>query len=101
MSDAIVRMSTKGFGTVITDPSGQLAGIITDGDLRRHMRPNLLEARVDDVMTKNPKTIRPDQLASEALELLNSLKITALMVVEAGKPVGVIHIHDLLRAGVA
>jgi arabinose-5-phosphate isomerase len=102
MSDAIVQMSTKGFGCIgITDPSGQLAGIITDGDLRRHMRPNLLEARVDDVMTKNPKTIRPDQLASEALELLNSLKITALMVVEAGKPVGIIHIHDLLRAGVA
>ena len=102
MSDALVAMSAKGFGCIgITDPSGQLAGIITDGDLRRHMRPDLLEARVDDVMTKNPKTIRPDQLASEALELLNSLKITALMVVEAGKPVGIIHIHDILRAGVA
>ena len=102
MSDALVEMSAKGFGCIgIVEPNGQLAGIITDGDLRRHMRPNLLEARVDDVMTKNPKTIRPDQLASEALELLNSLKITALMVVEAGKPVGIIHIHDLLRAGVA
>jgi arabinose-5-phosphate isomerase len=52
-------------------------------------------------MTRNPKTIRPDQLASEALEILNSMKITALMVVEAGKPVGIVHIHDLLRAGVA
>ena len=102
MSDALVEMSAKGFGCIgIVEPNGQLAGIITDGDLRRHMRPNLLEARVDDVMTRNPKTIRPDQLASEALELLNSLKITALMVVEAGKPVGIIHIHDLLRAGVA
>jgi arabinose-5-phosphate isomerase len=102
MSDALVEMSAKSFGCVgIIDPSGQLAGIITDGDLRRHMRPNLLEARVDDVMTRNPKTIRPDQLASEALELLNSMKITALMVVEAGKPVGIVHIHDLLRAGVA
>jgi arabinose-5-phosphate isomerase len=102
MSDAIVQMSTKGFGCIgIVDPKGQLSGIITDGDLRRHMRPNLLEARVDDVMTRNPKTIRPDQLASEALEVLNSMKITALLVVEAGKPVGIIHIHDLLRAGVA
>ena len=102
MSDALVAMSAKGFGCIgIIDTSGHLAGIITDGDLRRHMRPNLLEARVDDVMTRNPKTIRPDQLAGEALELLNSLKITALMVVEAGKPVGIVHIHDLLRAGVA
>jgi arabinose-5-phosphate isomerase len=102
MSNAIVEMTSKGFGCIgITDTSGQLVGIITDGDLRRHMGPNLLEARVDDVMTKNPRSIRPDQLASEALELLNATKITALMVVEAGKPVGIVHIHDLLRAGVA
>ncbi|HTS42717.1 MAG TPA: KpsF/GutQ family sugar-phosphate isomerase [Xanthobacteraceae bacterium] len=102
MSDAIVEMTSKGFGTIgIVEATGQLVGIITDGDLRRHMRPNLLEARVEDVMTRNPKTIRPDQLASEALELLNSMKITALMVVETGKPVGIVHIHDLLRAGVA
>ena len=102
MSDAIVEMTSKGFGCIgITDKSGHLVGIITDGDLRRHMRANLLEARVDDIMTANPKTIRPDQLASEALELLNATKITALMVVEAGKPVGIVHFHDLLRAGVA
>jgi arabinose-5-phosphate isomerase len=102
MSNAIVEMTSKGFGCIgITDTSGQLVGIITDGDLRRHMGPNLLEARVDDVMTKNPRSIRPDQLASEALELLNATKITALMVVEARKPVGIVHIHDLLRAGVA
>jgi arabinose-5-phosphate isomerase len=102
MSDAIVEMTAKGFGTIgIVDKGGVLAGIITDGDLRRHMRPDLLDARVDDVMTKNPKTVRPDQLASEALELLNAMKITALMVVEAGKPVGIVHFHDLLRAGVA
>jgi arabinose-5-phosphate isomerase len=102
MSDAIVEMTAKGFGCIgITEPSGQLIGIITDGDLRRHMRANLLDARVDEIMTKNPKTIRPDQLASETLELLNATKITALMVVEAGKPVGVVHFHDLLRAGVA
>jgi arabinose-5-phosphate isomerase len=102
MADAVVEMSTKGFGCVgITDAKGNLAGIITDGDLRRHMRPNLLEARVDDVMTHSPKTIRPDQLASEALELINSSKITTLIVASGGKPVGIVHFHDLLRAGVA
>jgi arabinose-5-phosphate isomerase len=102
MSDAIVEMTAKGFGCIgIIEASGQLIGIITDGDLRRHMRANLLDARVDEVMTRSPKTIRPDQLASETLELLNTTKITALMVVEAGKPVGIVHFHDLLRAGVA
>src|ERR1700687_910658 len=100
MSDALLEMSGKGFGCVgITDPRGLLVGIITDGDLRRHMRNDLLDARVDDVMTRAPKTVRPDQLISETLELLNSTKVTALFAVEAGKPVGVIHIHDLLRAG--
>ena len=65
------------------------------------MRPNLLEARVDEVMTGSPKTVRPDQLASEALELINSSKITTLLVANAGKPVGIVHFHDLLRAGIA
>jgi arabinose-5-phosphate isomerase len=102
MADAVVEMSSKGFGCVgITDANGNLAGIITDGDLRRHMRPNLLEARVDEVMTRSPKTVRPDQLASEALELINSSKITTLLVANAGKPVGIVHFHDLLRAGIA
>jgi arabinose-5-phosphate isomerase len=102
MAEAVVEMSTKGFGCVgITDGKGQLAGIITDGDLRRHMRADLLEARVEDVMTRAPKTVRPDQLASEALEIINSSKITALIVAEAGKPVGIVNFHDLLRAGVA
>jgi len=102
MSEALVEMSAKGFGCVgITDARGSLIGIVTDGDLRRHMRPDLLQVRVEEVMTRSPKTVTPDQLASEALEILNSSKITALMVAEAGKPVGIIHIHDLLRAGVA
>jgi arabinose-5-phosphate isomerase len=78
-----------------------LIGIITDGDLRRHMRPNLLDAKVDEVMTRNPKVVRGDQLASEILEILNSSKITALFVAEGRKPIGVLHLHDLLRAGVA
>jgi arabinose-5-phosphate isomerase len=102
MSDALVEMSSKGFGCVgITDPRGVIVGIVTDGDLRRHiMRPDLMIALVDDVMTKNPKTISRDLLASEALEILNSSKITALIATEAGKPVGIVHLHDILRAGV-
>jgi len=102
MSDALVEMSAKGFGCVgITDPAGHLVGIITDGDLRRHMRPDLLAAHVEDVMTKGPNTVRPDQLASEALEILNSLKRTVLFVVEGRRAIGIVHMHDLLRAGVA
>jgi arabinose-5-phosphate isomerase len=102
MAEAIVEMSTKGFGCVgVTDRDGRLVGIITDGDLRRHMRPDLLETHVDDVMTRDPKTVRPDQLASETLEILNSSKVTALIVVDAGRPVGIVHFHDLLRAGAA
>ena len=102
MSEAIVEMSAKGFGCVgVIDKAGKLTGIVTDGDLRRHMRTDLLEARVEDVMTASPKTVRPDQLASETLDILNSSKITALFAVENGKPVGIVHLHDLLRAGVA
>ena len=102
MSEAIVEMSAKGFGCVaVTEPTGALAGVITDGDLRRHMRADLLQAPVDAVMTASPKTVRPDQLASEALQVLNASKITALIVVEADRPVGIVHFHDLLRAGLA
>ena len=102
MADALVEMSVKGFGCVaIVDAQGVIAGIITDGDLRRQMRPDLMTALVDDVMTKNPKTIDRDSLAGEAVELLNSAKITALIVTEAGRPVGIVHLHGLLRAGVA
>jgi arabinose-5-phosphate isomerase len=101
MSEAVVEMSAKGHGCVgIIDGEGKLIGIITDGDLRRHMRPDLLEQKVDGVMTRNPKIIRPDQLASEALSILNTAKIGALIVVENGKPVGIIRFHDILRAGV-
>jgi arabinose-5-phosphate isomerase len=102
MGDAVLEMTAKGFGCVgVIDSEGNLAGIITDGDLRRHMGPHLVEARVEDVMTPDPKTISPGQLAAEALEILNSSKITALMVEEDGKPIGIVHFHDLLRAGVA
>jgi arabinose-5-phosphate isomerase len=102
MSEALVEMTSKGFGCVgIVDGRGLIVGIVTDGDLRRHMGPDLMAATVDEVMTKNPKTIGRDTLAGEALELLNSAKITALIVADAGKPVGIVHLHDLLRAGVA
>ncbi|WP_428558260.1 KpsF/GutQ family sugar-phosphate isomerase [Pseudolabrys sp.] len=102
MSDAVVEMTAKGLGCVgILDAHGMLVGIITDGDLRRHMEPGLLDRKVDEVMTRNPKTVRPDQLATEVLEMLNAAKITTLFVAEGRKPIGVLHMHDLLRAGVA
>jgi arabinose-5-phosphate isomerase len=102
MSEAIMEMTAKSFGCVaVTDSTGKLAGIITDGDLRRHMRADLLQLTVDAVMTTSPIVVRPHQLASEALQLLNSLKKQALIVVESDVPVGIVNFHDLLRAGVA
>ncbi|MBY0532919.1 MAG: KpsF/GutQ family sugar-phosphate isomerase [Xanthobacteraceae bacterium] len=102
MSTAIVEMSAKGFGCVgVLDGTGNLSGIITDGDLRRHMRADLLTSKVGEVMTKDPKSAKPDQLASEILERMNASNITALFVVENKKPVGLVHLHDLLRIGVA
>jgi arabinose-5-phosphate isomerase len=103
MADAIAVMTAKTFGCVgVVDGKGTLVGIITDGDLRRHLGvADVLDLKVEAVMTRKPKTVRPGQLASEALEIINSSKITALMVAEAGKPVGIVHFHDLLRAGVA
>jgi arabinose-5-phosphate isomerase len=102
MSDAVVEMSAKGLGCVcIVDASGEVVGIITDGDLRRHMRPDLLTISVDEIMTRHPRTAPPSMLASEMLEILYSSKITTLIVTEANQPVGIVHMHDLLRAGVA
>ncbi len=95
-------MTSNNFGCVgIVDERGEIVGIVTDGDLRRHMRPDLMAATVDEVMTRNPKTIGPDLLASEALEILNSSKITALIVTDARKPVGIVRLHDILTVGVA
>ena len=102
MSDALVVMTEKACGCLgIIDEQGKLVGILTDGDLRRHMSSDLLNLKIQDVMTKSPKTIEPDALTSEALEILNSKSITCIFVIdEAGKPIGLIHIHDLLRIGV-
>lgn len=102
MAEAIVVMTEKAFGCLgVLDDDGLLAGIITDGDLRRNMGDGLLARMTGDIMTAAPKTATPDLLAAEALEMINSSSITALFVVENGRPVGIIHIHDLLRAGVA
>jgi len=103
MSNAILVMTKSGFGCVgVIGESGDLVGIITDGDLRRHMGTDLLAARVDAVMTPGPKTIGPDALAAEALGIMNlsDHPFTALLVVEARKPIGIVTVHDLLRAGV-
>lgn len=102
MREAIMQISQKGFGCVgITNADGALAGIVTDGDLRRHIDADLLGMAVDEVMTPNPKTIEPDTLAATALTIVNEATITALIVVDNGKPVGIVHLHDLLRLGVA
>jgi len=102
MSEALIEMTTKGFGCVgVTDSEGNLAGILTDGDLRRHMSSDLTTKPVIDVMTTGAKTLHPDAMASEALHFMNENKITNVFVVADERPVGVLHIHDCLRAGVA
>jgi arabinose-5-phosphate isomerase len=102
MSAAVVEISTKGFGCVgVFDAEGRLAGIITDGDLRRHMKSDLMDMPVAEVMTRAPRTIAADALAAEALELI-SHNISALLVVDADRSVvGIVHFHDLLRLGAA
>ncbi len=103
MTDAIVEMTGKSLGCVgIVNSSGRLEGIITDGDIRRHIADaHLLRRTAGDVMNRNVKTIRAEALASEAVQIMNSKSITALFVVDDGRPVGILHIHDCLRAGVA
>jgi arabinose-5-phosphate isomerase len=102
MDEAIEEISRKGFGSVIVaHADGTLAGIVTDGDLRRNLRPDLRALPVSAIMTRKPRTIAPDDLVAEALEIQESQKITVLIVVENGKPVGLVHYLDLLRAGAA
>ncbi len=102
MADALLVMTAKSFGCVgIVDGDGCLMGVITDGDLRRNMSADLLVQKTAAVMTGGAKTIRPQALASEAVHLMNAGKITNLFVVEDKRPVGILHIHDCLRAGVA
>ncbi|MBK5945020.1 KpsF/GutQ family sugar-phosphate isomerase [Rhodobacter veldkampii DSM 11550] len=103
MSEAILTISQKGFGVVgVTDAAGRLAGIVTDGDLRRHME-GLLTHTAAEVMTRAPRTIDPEALAERAVAVMNDKKITCLFAVSPegdGRPAGILHIHDCLRAGV-
>jgi arabinose-5-phosphate isomerase len=102
MSDVILTMTGKRFGCVgLLDGAGRLAGIITDGDLRRHWTGLMPEQKPAEIMTRAPLTAPLGSLASAALETMNRRKITVLFILEDGKPAGILHIHDLLRAGVA
>ena len=104
MSDTLLTISQKGFGVVgVTDQNDYLVGIVTDGDLRRHM-DGLLDLTAAEVMTKSPRTVSPDALAQEAVAIMNDRKITCLFVTDptgSDRPLGILHIHDCLRAGVA
>ena len=100
MNEAVLMITAKRLGCVgIVDASGRLVGIITDGDLRRHVGEDFRQRRAGEFMTADPQAIRPQALASEAVNIMNARKITQLFVVERGTPVGIIHIHDCLKAG--
>ena len=102
VSEAILIMTAKAFGCVgVIDHQGHLAGIITDGDLRRNMASNLLKLQVETIMTPSPKTILPNALAAEAVWTMNQNSITSLFVAKNSKPLGILHMHDCLRAAVA
>ena len=102
MSQAILEMTAKRLGCVgVVDAGGHLQGVITDGDLRRHMGADLLDRPVDDIMTRSPRTIRPQATVAEAVGLMTMTerRITSLFVIEAERPIGLLHIHDCLRVG--
>ena len=100
MSLALLQMSERRFGCVgVAGADGRLLGLITDGDLRRHM-DGLMDHTAGEVMTRDPLTVPPSLLASEALRHMNDSRVTVLFVVDDGRPVGIVHVHDLLRAGV-
>ena len=102
MQAVLLEMTSKRLGCVgFINQTGDLTGILTDGDLRRCLSSKILEEKAVDLMTKNPKTIAPNAMSAEALKIMHDKKITNLFVVENKKPVGVIHIHDLLNNGVA
>ena len=101
MRDALLEMTTKRLGCVgFINESGELTGMLTDGDLRRCLSPQVLDKCAGELMTKNPKTITKDAMASFAMKIMHDKKITNLFVLENKKPIGIIHIHDLLNNGV-
>ncbi len=102
MQKAVIEMTSKRLGCVgFTNSAGELTGMLTDGDLRRWLTPEILNKKAISLMTKNPKTISKDCMTSEAIKILHDKKITNIFVVENNKPIGVVHIHDLLNQGVA
>jgi len=103
MADVVAMITAKGFGcAVVIDADGRLTGVVTDGDLRRKLGAGWGGRLARDVMTRDPRRIAPDALTAEALEMVNRLRVTALIVADAqDKPVGLVHVHDLLALGVA
>jgi arabinose-5-phosphate isomerase len=104
MADALIEMSARSFGCVaVVDSDRRLLGVITDGDLRRHMNAGLLAQTAAEIMTPQPRTIRAEALAAEAVRIMNATGkgITSLFVVDDERLVGLVHVHDCLRAGVA
>ncbi|MCB8873627.1 KpsF/GutQ family sugar-phosphate isomerase [Acidisoma silvae] len=102
LSDGIMEMTSKRFGvTAVVDDGGKLAGILTDGDLRRAFKKGFVDQPVQNTMGKRPYTLPPEALAMQALAIMNDAKITCIFVVDNKKPVGLVHIHDLLKAGIA
>ena len=99
MPDTILVMTQKTFGIAGVIEGGKLVGVVTDGDLRRHMQSGLLNKTAGDIMTKNPRSTHGGMMAQEALRLMNEWKIACLFVVEDGAPVGILRLHDILRAG--
>lgn len=100
MSEVLMLMTGKGFGVAGIQEKGRLAGIITDGDLRRHMGPALMDKKARQVMHPDPVAVSKDTLAVAALRLMQENRITSLFVTDAGRPVGILNVHDCLRAGV-
>lgn len=102
MQQVLLEMTSKRLGCVgFINQQGELTGMLTDGDLRRCLTPEILNKKAVEIMTKNPKTISKDVMASEAMKIMHDKKITNIFIVEDNKPIGVIHIHDLLNNGVA
>lgn len=104
LSQAIVEMTSKRFGIAgVVDDSGWLVGVLTDGDLRRAFQAGFRDVRVDEAMGRQhpPHSVSPDAMAVQALAQMSEAKITCMFVVQNGRPAGLLHIHDLLRAGVA
>ena len=100
MNNVIIEMSKKRFGCVgVTSRNKKLVGVITDGDLRRHMKNNILEKTAGEIMKKNPKTINKEMFVTNALEIMEKNKITQVFIVQNNKPIGILHIHDCIELG--